>query len=57
MFELNWMGLVEVALKQGITLQDVLPLFPVKTHKCKKYAAWIQNKENINKKNIHERYF
>ena len=27
MFELNWMGLLEVALKQGITLQDVLPLF------------------------------
>ena len=50
MFELNWMGLLEVVLKQGITLQDIPPLFPAeKTHKCNfqpKYAL-LRNKENI----------
>ena len=56
MFELNWMGLLEVALRQRITLQGVLPLLAVKTRKCKfQPENAIQNKENT--KAIHERLF
>ena len=48
MFELNWMGLPEVALKQGITLQDVLFLSSCNTQKNRcKFQHSLQNKENI----------
>ena len=47
MFELNGMGLLEVALRQRITLQGVLPLLAEKTRKCKfQPENAIQNKEN-----------
>ena len=48
MFELNGMGLLEVALRQRITLQGVLPLLAEKTRKCKfQPENAIQNMENI----------
>ena len=48
MFELNWMGLLEVALRQRITLQDALPLLAEKTRKCKfQPENAISYKENI----------
>ena len=35
MFGLNWMGLLEVALRQRITLQETIPLLAEKTRECK----------------------